>query len=205
MIPWEQIKNHWRAEFSQTEVYTDENEHIIVFKSYDTFILIGYLHYRYCSGITSDYVIEFIDFIKNLGNRNFKPFKIYLLSNCKLSKINEPSEILSLPCDVQYYYVNFNSFYDSIKLDLENRIESAKNLQNLEKFNISWYYNRNIPIISDSRFEEWEKWEVNGYRRKWFNKHEVEKFDDFIDQFDFTEIEWYLEDRNLLGFYIIWK
>lgn len=202
---WETIKDHWRSEFRQTEIHTDEKEHIIVFKSQDTFLLIGYFHYRDCSSISAHDLIDFIGFIKNLGVESYNPFKVYLLTNCKLYKIKKPSEILSLPNDVEYYFVNFNWFYKSIKIELEDRIESAKNRQNLEKINIPWYLKRNIPLIPDSRFEEWEKWSVNGYMREWFYYHEVERFDNFLDQFDQTEIEWYLDDSKLKGFYFIWK
>jgi hypothetical protein len=204
MIPWEQIKNHWRNEFHQTEIYTDENEHIIVFKNNDTFTMIGYLHYHNCFWMSAREHIDFIDFIKNLGNKRYNPFKIYLLCNCNLSKITKSSEILSLPNDVDYYNVNYNWLYETIEFKLENQIQSAKHSYDWEQIKKPWYFKKGIPVITDSRFEDWHKWALKGYNREWYDWNEDERFDYWYYQMALANIDWYIDER-LLGFYVVWK
>lgn len=208
MIPWEQIKNHWRNEFHQTEIYSDENEHIIIFRNNDTFTILGYLHSsNNCFWLSAGEFIDFIDFIQKLGNNSYNPFKIYLLCNCRLSKIKKSSEILSLPNDVDYYYVDYNWFYDEIEFKLENKIQSAKQSYDREQINIPWYHKKGIPIITDSRFEDWDKWLSKGYKKEWYAWNEDEKFEadwglcfGFINNFSKAFI-----DERLLGFYLIWE
>jgi hypothetical protein len=207
MIPWEQIKNHWRNEFHQTEIYTDEKEHIIVFKSNDTFTILGYLHYNDCFWMSAREHNDFIDFIKKLGDKSYNPFKIYLLCNCNLSKIKKSNEILSLPNDVDYYYVYYNRFYETIEFKLENQIQSAKHSYNWEQINIPWYHKLGIPVISDSRFEDWGKWSRKGYKREWYDWHENERFEAYWGPAigyinNFSEV--YIDER-LLGFYLVWE
>jgi hypothetical protein len=205
MIPWELIKNHWRNEFRQTEIYTDENEHIIVFKIHDTYVLIAFYYYDKCSWMSADRHIDFIDWIKKLGFKSYNPFKIYLLCNCRLSRIKKSNAILSLPNDVEYFYVDYNSFYETIELKLEDQIESAKQSQIWEQIYKPWHHKKGIPIINDSKFDNWDKWTENGYRREWYNWNENERFDYFFDQNVSSVAEWYIDDSKLMGFYIVWK
>lgn len=205
MIPWEQIKNYWRKEFRQTEIYTDENEHIIVFESNDTFTILGYFHYNDCFWMSAHDHVDFIDFIKKLGNKSYNPFKIYLLCNCRLSKIKKPNEILSLPTDVEYYHVDYNSFYETIEFKLENQIQSAKHSHSIQQSKIPWHHKKGIPVITDSRFDDWDKWATKGYKREWYDWHEDERFDYFFYQMVLSGVEWYIDDNRLLGFYVVWK
>ena len=205
MIPWEKIKNYWRNQFHQTELYTDENEHIIVFKDNDTFTILGYLHYNDCFWMSAREHIDFINFIKKLGNKYYTPFKIYLLCNCNLSKIKKSSEILSLPNDVDYYYVDYNWFYETIEFKLENPIQSAKHSQNWEHINKPWYQKKGIPVITDSRFEDWGKWARQKYKREWYQWNEDEKFESYWDINSIMSLSEIYIDERLLGFYLVWK
>lgn len=205
MIPWEKIKEYWRNKFSQTEIYTDENEHIIIFKSNDNFIILGYLH---CQGryMSVNGHINFINFIKKFGNKNYNPFKIYLLCNYNLSNMENSRELLSLLNDVEYYYVNYNSFYETIDFKLEDKTQLVKQSNNLKKTHKQWYFNRHIQVITDSRFEDWGKWANKNYEREWYSSYEDEKFDSYwgIDSI-ISVSEIYIDDRFLLGFYLVWK
>lgn len=206
MIPWEQIKNHWRNEFHQTEIYTDENQHIIVFKNNDSFTILGYLHYDDCFWMSSYEHIDFINFIKKLGNKSYYPFKIYLLCDCHLSKIKKSNEILSLPNDVDYYYVNYNWFYETIEFKLENQIQSAKESYNWKQIDKPWYHKLGIPVITDTRFKDWGKWSSAGYEREWYDWQEDERFEAYWGLYigyinNFSEV--YIDER-LLGFYLVW-
>ncbi len=205
MVPWENIKNYWREEFCQTEVYTDENEHIIIFKNNNTFIILGYFHYQDCFWMSAREHIDFIDFIKKLGMESYNPFKIYLLCNCKLSKIKKPNDIFSLPNDVEYYYVDYNSIFNTIEFKLENKIESARHSQNWQEIMMPWHHKKGIPVITDSRFEDWNKWSDQGYTREWYDWNEDERFDYFYYQMVLARLEWYIDDSRLNGFYIVWK
>lgn len=119
--PWEKIKNYWRNKFQLTEICVDENEHIIIFKKNDIFILLAYLHYSSNpSRFLTDTIGDRIDFIKDISNTNYSPFKIFLLCNSSLSIVKESSEILSLPNDVEYYYVDYNWTFDELEIIQEN-------------------------------------------------------------------------------------
>jgi len=207
MIEWEEIKNYWRNEFKQTEIYRDENEHIIVFKKDDEFILLGYLHYNSVKSFMSgkDF-IDFIDFIKKLGNENYVPFKIYLLCNNYLSNISNPNQISSLPNDVNYYHVNYNKFYKTIEFKLEDIVKSAENSRTWEYANKPWYHKKHIPVITDSKFENWEEWSRRGYKREWY---EITEYDKFDSNWDIGSIisasSVYIDDRFIWGFYVVWK
>jgi hypothetical protein len=204
MIPWDKIKNHWRNQFDQTEIYTNEDEHIIVFKDNNTSIIIGYLHYNSCFWMSSSDVLNFIEFLKKIGNENYNSFKIYLLCNCNLSKITKPNEILSLPKDVDYYYVNYNWFYETIEFKLEDTVKSAKNSYDWQEIKKPWYHKKGIPVFEDSRFDDWDKWRERGYEREWYDWNEDERFDQFYFQMITANIDWYIDSR-LLGFYLVWK
>ncbi len=203
---WEQIKNYWRNKFHQREVFKDENEHIIVFKSMDIYIILGYLHFQSTIGISASYHIDFINFIKKLGTKSYNPFKIYLLCNHNLSKIDTPSDILTLPDDVEYYFVDYNSFYETINFELENKIKSAKHSQYLIEFNKPWYHKKNIQVINDSRFEDWDKWAIKEYNREWYEYSDIEKFEaDWEISSIISVSEIYIDDRFIFGFFVVWK
>ena len=60
MIPWEKIKAHWRKEFNKVEIYVDENEHILIFKEKNEFIILGYLHYNDKFWTSAQHIIDFL-------------------------------------------------------------------------------------------------------------------------------------------------
>ncbi|MEB2776483.1 hypothetical protein SYJ56_14265 [Algoriphagus sp. D3-2-R+10] len=66
-----------------------------------------------------------------------------------------------------------------------------------------WFHKKGIPVLSDSRFENWNKWSRMGYEREWFDFYEVDRFDDFHTNMIFIH-EFYI-DEKLLGFYLVWK
>lgn len=84
--------------------------------------MLAYLHYssNNTSSLLTDTISDRIDFIKDLSNTNYSPFKIVLLCNSSLATIKKSNKILSLPNDVDCYYVNYNSFYDELEIILEN-------------------------------------------------------------------------------------
>lgn len=207
MMRWEQIKGHWRNEFHKSEIYTDEDSHIIVFKSNDKYTIIGYLQYNDCFWISARDYIDFIDFIKNLGNKSYNPFKIYLLCNCHLYKIKKPNEIESLPNDVDYYYVNYNWLDETIKFKRENQTESAQHSRSWEQINKRWYQKLGIPILTTSKFDDWERWSRKGYKREWYEWYEKERFESYWGRLigynnNFSEV--YI-DEGIWGFYLIYK
>lgn len=207
---WGKIKDYWRNEFLQPEIYVDDYEEIIAFKqTVDSVILIGYLQFKHSDSIrvleylgpSVNHFFDFIEFLKNFGNKNYNSFKIIILCDTNISKIKIASDIMALPKDVEYYYVEYNHHLDKISFKLENLTESA---ERLKLSNLRWYYRKNIQIIEDSRFEDWSKWSTEGYQREWFKRDEEEKFDSLYWQFSELDIEQYIDDR-LFGFYMVWK
>ena len=83
---------------------------------------------------------------------------------------------------------------------------SANQGEHLEQTNKPWYHKKAIKVITDSRFENWEKWSKNNYEREWYNFDEYDKFDsnwDIVSIISCSSI--YIDDRFLLGFYVVWK
>lgn len=202
MVPWEEIKNYWRNEFHQNEIYSDEIEHIITFKqSDDSVIIIGYLHYESKFWMSAN---DFIDFIRNLGIKSSNSYKIFLLCNEHLSSIKKAYDILTLPQDVEYYYVDYNYIFETIKFKHESRVKAAEDSHSWEKINIPWYQRKGIPVITDSRFDDWNIWAAKGFEREWYDLGEDERFDYWYYHMVLADVEWYIDER-LLGFYVVWK
>lgn len=122
---WEKIKNHWRKEFGQSEIYSDEEEHVIGFEANDTtVIIIGYLHFQ-SSLISSEDYIDFINYLKESAS-NYKTFKVYLLSNYKLHKIKTASKIRGLPSDVSYYFIHENILDEGVSVEQDSPVKAAE-------------------------------------------------------------------------------
>ena len=203
---WKLIKSHWREEFNHNEIFTDENEHIIIFKNKEMFIILGYLHINNNFGISASDFIEFIDFMEKLGKKNYNPFKIHLICNYSLSQTLKSSEILILPGEIDYTYVDYNSFHGTISFKPEDKTLSAKHSKDKEEFNKPWYHKKHFKVITDTRFEDWEKWSLKNYEREWFESNEIQKFDSTWDiQRIFSTLEIYIDDRFIFGFFVVWR
>lgn len=204
MIPWmqikawEKIKNNCRDKLHQSEVYSDDNKNIIVFnREGDSVIIIGYLYYTGSRSLSipARDIVDFIDYIKKLGNENYNSYEIFILCDFRLSRVGKANEIMSLPKDVKYVYVDYNQYYDTIEFKFENQLKAAElNEQN----KIPWYGRMGIPVITDSIFQDWDKWVKRGYNREWFDWNDKERFDDWYDDM-IPCFEWYIDER-LLGF-----
>lgn len=205
---WGKIKKYWQNYFQETEVFIDENENILVFKIKEMFVILGYLHFlgsRRLS-ISASHFTDFIKLIINTVDKSYTPNKIFLLCNRNLSEISHVNEILTLPDDVEYYYVDYNWFYETINFKVENKIKSAEHCKSTLEFKKPWYHKKNIQVITDSRFEDWDKWQNNNYEREWYDFNEIEKFDTIWNVTSIISIsEIYIDDRFIFGFYVVWK
>ena len=47
---------------------------------------------------------------------------------------------------------------------------------------LPWHHKKGIPVITDSRFDDWNKWSDQGYTREWYDWNEDERFDCFYYQ-----------------------
>jgi hypothetical protein len=200
-IIWEKIKNYWRIELHESEIYCDDNENIIIFnQSDDLKIIIGfqYTEGRFASNIS--HTKEFVGELRKLGSENYSSFKIYIITNYSLSNFGEPSDIMSLPSDVNYFCVRYNSYNETFIIEPENLSKSAE----ISYGRNPWYYHKGIEVITDSRFEDWDKWERKGYKRRWYNCQQEEKFDQDWDELDIIRSEVIFIDEGLLGFYVVW-
>jgi hypothetical protein len=202
-IIWGKIKEYWRNEFHQSEIYCDENENIIVFNHNDnSTIIIGYLHAtsKYASFVSS--TREFIDYIKKSGSINYRSYKIYMLCNYRLCDFGPSSDIRTLPSDVEYFFVDYNPSYDTINIKSENLINAE---EVSDHNNQPWYYRKGIEVITDSKFKDWEKWEIKGYNREWYDFNQIDEFEATWNISTMISADEIYVDERLLGFYIVWK
>lgn len=206
MESWNEIKKHWRNEFYEFEVFCDDKEHIIVFPTEDnSVIIIGYLYYHRISGNNSFIAfVEFIDYIKKLGNEINKSHKIYLLCNYRLRFIKDASKIRSLPTNINYYFVDYNHIFECFDaFELQNLTEVAEYCDSNYKQSIKVDY-FGIDVITDGRFENWDNWANKGYKREWYDWFEDERFEYNCFNLMFVNHETFIDER-LLGFYVVWK
>lgn len=209
-IPWDSIKSYWENELQCNVVFTDDEEHIIVFKNDEKFIIICYLHFyiNRLQGVpTLDFYEfqEFINYVKSFSEKEYNNYKIIFLCNRHLSEIKDPVKINLLPKEFEYYHIDYNNFYKTLKVkkhDLNSVINYSNKLIEKDR---PWYYNKGINVITNNKYEDWSVWHNKGYSREWFDYKDAYRFDDFyigngILFFDITII-----DERLFGFYLIWK
>lgn len=108
-----------------------------------------------------------------------------------------------LPSDVEYYFVDYNSFHETISFKLEDKNDAAKNVKPETPI---WYRRQGIKVIEDSRFEDWKKWATQKFEREWYDWNDLEKFEDNWGLWTGSRniIIIYIDER-LLGFYLVWK
>ena len=223
-IPWETIKKYWITEFNSEIVFSDDEEHILVFKINNEFIILCYLHF-YIDRLKGVPKLDFFDFenfikdVKDFGNKQFENYEIKFLSNRHLAEIKEPDKIKTLPKEIEYYHIEHNDFYNTLKvskLDFDSVVKYSEYLVEKDR---PWYYNKDIKVVSrpwyyskdievekgNLKYDDWGIWENRGYEREWFEYYEVERFDDFyIDIRIYLKMIVAIDDRTV-GFYLIWK
>jgi hypothetical protein len=209
-IPWDSIKSYWKNELKSNVVFTDDEEHIIVFNDGEKFIVICYLHFyiNRLQGIPTlnfNEFEKFIDYVKSISEREFINYKIIFLCNRHLAEIKDANKINLLPKDFDYYHIDYNEFYKTLKVS-KHELESVLNYsKSLEKKDRPWYHNKNIRVIESNKYHDWDVWHNKGYEREWFDFRDAYRFDDFYLDADIHFADFSIIDERLYGFYLIWK